>query len=138
MQDLSNEEKRKLAKKCHFQCLLILTTMAVCCGLGATSYCAFAQRNITLVSGMTIDDVCIANNSNTFSSEQQCQSFFDNHAVGFWAWQGVNSDNQLVCLSYTQSIPGIGYITLPTDTKFNTAGVSASIASFFGLFCFFT
>lgn len=137
MENLSEAEKREMAMKCNFNCLLIMTTSAVCCGMAATSWCAFAQRDITLVPGTSIADVCAAN-ENYFSSEAQCQSFFDSNAVGFWAWQAVVPENQLVCLSYTQAIPGRGYVTLPTDTKFNTAAVSASIASFCGLLCFFT
>jgi hypothetical protein len=137
MENLSDEEKRAMAMKCNFNCLLIMTTSAICCGLAATSWCAFAHRDITLVPGTSIEAVC-AGNSTYFSSVAQCESFFDAHAIGFWAWQAVVPENQLVCLSYTQSIPGRGYVTLTTDTKFNTAAVSASIASFFGLLAFFT
>jgi hypothetical protein len=132
MQDLSDEEKMAMAKKCNFNCLLILTTTAICCGLAGTSYCGFAQRDITLVEGTTVEQVC-ADNSAAFSSTQQCESFFTQNAVGFWSWQAVVPENQLYCLSYTQAIPGRGYVTLPTDTKFNTAAASAGVACFFGL-----
>lgn len=111
---MSSTQKREMAMKCNFNCLLILTTAAVCCGMSATSWCAFAQRDITLVSGTNVEDVCA---DAGFNNQQQCESFVNSHAVGFWAWQAVIPVNQQVCLSYTQPVANKGYVTLNTDTK---------------------
>jgi hypothetical protein len=116
MENLSDEEKMALAKKCNFNCLLILTTTAICCGLAGTSYCGFAQRDVTLVPGATVAQVC-EDAGAAFSSTQQCVSLFNDTAVGFFAWQTVVPENQYICLEYTMAIPGRGYVTLPTDTK---------------------
>lgn len=102
--NMSDEDKEKLNRavgQCNFSCLFLFCTSAFCCGIMATSYCAFVSRDVTTTESAV--EICA---QGTNSTTEQCESFLDDHGIGFWGWQATVPVNQLVCLSYTQWIDG--------------------------------
>jgi len=83
---MSEEEKEKFmtaAGMCNFFFLFLLTTTAMSLTWASTGYCAFVSRNVQ-VDANVLSDYCSSNFNSTLI---QCESFFDNHRVGFWGWQ---------------------------------------------------
>lgn len=166
LENMSPEDREKLnlaAGQCNFTCLFLFCSAAFCCGLTATSFCAFVSRDVT-----TTESAAAICESATNSTADQCESFFNNHGIGFWAWQATVPVDQLVCLSYTQYIESeciiaratrskwniiplvdqahtfchvytdVGYVTPTFDTNFNSARACSTTANFFGAMAFFT
>ena len=103
--EMSPSEREKIlqaAGMCNFMFLFILSTTAMALTFASAGYCAFVSRDI-VANQDVLDSYC---ENKTYDDQEQCFSYFDNHGVGFWGWQATIPQNQIVCLSYTQYIPG--------------------------------
>ena len=107
-ENMTYEQKKEMAGKCNFMLISLFCTAAFICGLYSTGWCDFVERNITLVADYAnAAEACAAAGLDTAT----CTAFADNHAVGFYSWQGtIPVENQVVCLSYTQPVAGVGYV----------------------------
>ena len=133
--NLTYEEKKEIAGKCNFSLVLIFSTAALFCGLSSTGWCDFVARDMQLVD--SVESAASACQQVNMTS-QTCIAFLENNAVGFYSWQATIPVDQLVCLSYTQDIPFVGYVTPEFDSKFNAVKAFSIIANVFGAFAFFT
>ena len=134
-ENLTYEQKKELAGKCNFFLISIFSTAAFFCSLSSTSWCDFVARNIQLVD--SVDSVASACQELNLTSVT-CNAFLDKHAVGLYAWQATVPVNQVVCLSYTQAIENVGWVTPDFDSKFHAVQAFSVIANVFGGFAFFT
>lgn len=125
-------DKKKTAGVCIYFCVAIFSLSAFCCGIAATGYCGFVSRDIQIKSDRT--EFCDSLQMET----EVCATLLNNHGVGFFGWQADVPVDQTACFSYTQYVPGVGYVTPPMDTKFNTARASSYVADIFGAIGFFT
>lgn len=130
--NLSDDQKRQVVGKANFCCLSIYSCIAFICGIYATAYCAFVQRNVETGSGF--QSYCTSEGID----QGLCNTLTENHGVGFWTWQTTVPQNQVVCLGYTQWIPGLGYVTPEFDLNFNSARAFTYVANIFGGIGFFT
>ena len=135
LENLTYEQKKELGGRCNFFLVSTFATAALFCGLASTGWCDFVARNVQLVD--TVESVAIACQQLNMTS-QTCNAFLENHAVGFYSWQATVPVDQIVCLSYTQEIPYVGYVTPDFDTKFNSVKAFSVVANVVGAFAFFT
>jgi len=133
--NLTLEQKKEMAGKCNFLLITIFTTAAFFCGLSSVAWCDFAAREVQLTNSYTSTDAACADLN---LSSLACSAFLGEHAVGMYAWQATIPVNQITCLSYTQPIDGVGWVTPNFDSKFNAAKAFSYIANFFGCISFFT
>eukprot|EP00562_Extubocellulus_spinifer_P015397 CAMPEP_0178564552 /NCGR_PEP_ID=MMETSP0697-20121206/13687_1 /TAXON_ID=265572 /ORGANISM="Extubocellulus spinifer, Strain CCMP396" /LENGTH=262 /DNA_ID=CAMNT_0020198095 /DNA_START=144 /DNA_END=932 /DNA_ORIENTATION=- len=130
--ELTLSQKQLAVGQCNFLLLFIMSTAAIACGMAATAYCNFMNRNVKLVDGADVESLC-----SNYTEFVTCEDMFNNHGVGFWGWQITVPIDTLVCYPYTIWING-AYRTPTLDTKFNSARAFSTTASFFGLLAFFT
>jgi len=132
---MPTEEEFKRAGQCSYMMVTLCCTAAFFCGLYSTGYCDFVNRDITVSGG----DVSAACATLGFASDATvCETFLGNQGIGFYGWQATIPVNQKVCLSYTQPVPGVGYVEPKFDTKFNSAKAFSIVANIFGGLAFFT
>jgi len=97
------------AGACNFFCLFLMATAAMAMTFAASGYCNFLNRDL-VVNQTAAEEYCSTGQGGSDWSEQ-CLLFFQDHGIGFYAWQGtvqINAagDTTPACLSYTQYIPG--------------------------------
>jgi len=102
MANLTRERKNDMVGLCSCFLVTIFSLVAFVCGLTAIGYCSFVKRQIVFTSGPAAQAICAKVNI----PEDQCNAMTQNHGVGFFGWQTTVPENQLVCMSYTQYIPG--------------------------------
>jgi len=110
MPDSETEGKKRAVGLGVFLLLFLMTTGAFCCTLASTGFCAFVSRHIQLSEPAS--EYC-SNPDNGFEEDPtQCETFLQNHGIGFWGWQAAVANpipgepDVLVCLAYTQFVPG--------------------------------
>lgn len=140
MDNLSNEDKRRVAGQCNFLLITLFATAAFICGIYGSSVCNFAARSLNFAEGVDSSTVC---DQLLLESNAVCDTLVRDHGIGFYAWYGTTTQNIYgetaeVCLSYTQYIPGVGYVTPAFDTKFNSAKALGITANVFGFMAWFT
>jgi hypothetical protein len=137
--NMSEEEmKRQTAGKGCFSVLSIFSTAAFICGLYANAYCDFAEREIIFAPEYDLETACTDLDFEDTALEDICNSLLGEHGIGFYGFWGTVPVDTQVCFSYTQPIPGVGYITPEFDTKFNAARAFAVTANVLGAFAWFT
>jgi hypothetical protein len=136
-EQLSDEEKKQAVGKCAYALVTLFSTAAFICGMYANAYCDFADREVEFVENFDMAAAC-ASLDLTGTQEQICRTLFTNHGVGFYGWFATVPVDEQVCLSYTQFIPNVGYVTPVFDTKFNSARAFAITANVLGSFAWFT
>lgn len=105
--NMTYEEKKAAAGKCNFLLINLCCCAAFICGLYSTGWCDFVGRDVTLAGDYaSAQEACAAAELDGFA----CTAFLDNHALGFYSWQGTVPVDQVVCLSYTQSVAGVGCV----------------------------
>ena len=83
MSDMSPSEREKImqaAGSCNFLLIFLFATTAMALSFSSTGLCSFVSRNVV------VDEVAAEIYCNTTLEAAQCNSFFDNHGVGFWGW----------------------------------------------------
>ena len=99
--DLTDDQKRRMAGQCCFSCLGLTATAAFICAVSSYAYCDFVTRSVQLNEGYTIDSVCADEALDT----RTCESLLQTHGIGFEGfWITVPVDTQ-VCYSYTLLTP---------------------------------
>lgn len=130
--ELTQEQKKKIVKgQCNYLLLMLMSFTAYVLSQYATPDCMFAERTVKLYNGFTVSDVCAQANLSGFD-EPACETILGTHGIGFYSWMGIIPVNQPVCLSYTQFVPEVGWITPTFDAAFNAAKVFAVLANIFG------
>lgn len=137
--NMTDEQKRRAAGLCAYNLVSLLCMAAFFCGLYSTAYCSFVKRNVTFEDGVDSLSLC----TNTSLPTEFCRVLLDDHGVGFWAFQVTVPEDQKVCLSYTQFIPGLNngfgaWVEPDFDTKFNSARALALTSQVCGAMAFFT
>lgn len=132
--ELTQEERKKLVVgQCNYLLVMLLSFAAFIMSNDAAFNCNFAERSIKYFSGFTSDSICAQADLSSFE-EPVCKTFLDTHGVGFFEWMGIIPVNQQVCLSYTQYVPEVGFVTPEFDSAFNAAKAFAVMAVIFGGF----
>lgn len=119
MDDQNEDQKRRMAGMCCYNCLGLTATAAFICATMSYAYCDFLTRTVKLTEGNTVESVCASNGFDA-SLGSTCEALLNDHGVGFEGfWVTIPVDVQ-VCLAYTQPTPW-GFQTPEFDTKFNSA-----------------
>lgn len=82
---MDDDTKKRYMGMCNFLLLFTFSTAAFICTITSTGYCAFVSRNIVLSEPAST--VCEGYEGETM----QCETFLQNHGVGFWGWQSTVS-----------------------------------------------
>lgn len=134
--NLTEEQKKALVVgQCNYLSLMIISLAATICGSNAAWFCNFANREIEFVPDFSLSDACAEYNFTDFQ-EQWCNSFLDEHGVGFYNWYATVPVDTQTCVSYTLFVPSRGWVTPNFDSAFEAGRVFAVMANFFGLFGF--
>jgi hypothetical protein len=117
---MDDEQKRRAAGICAYNCLGLLTTAAFICAIYSYAFCDFAERYVTLQPGITIEEACTSTGFESTTDQQLCQALLNPHGVGFEGFWVTVPVNTQFCSSYTVATPR-GFVTPEFDTKFNSA-----------------
>jgi len=130
--DISDEDKKRMVGECNFCCTSIFACIAWICGLSAAWNCNFLTRDVVLsadfISNCTAADI----------PSDVCNTLVDPQGIGFYGFEATIPVNHRVCMDYTQYIPNTGYVTPDFDTKFNSAKAFTVVANVFGGVAFLT
>jgi hypothetical protein len=132
-----DDGKREVAGKCAFTMLSTVTTASWILGLYSLSSCDFAERFVTLDSGVTVDDACAQLGLDGAGFSAVCDSLLTNTQVGFWGFEVTVPVDQSVCYGYTITMPW-GFVDPYFDTKFNSARALIVTANVLGGAAWFT
>lgn len=80
--DMNDEQKRRMAGLCCYNCLGLVSTAAFICAISSFAYCDFLTRNVSLTEGVTADEVCTLAGYEG-GLEETCQSLLQTHGIGF-------------------------------------------------------
>ena len=100
--DVRND-KKKSAGICTCFCVAIFSLAAFCCGVSATGYCGFVQRDIQIKGNAS----ALCDGLQGSMSSDECATLLDSHGVGFFGWQATVPTDQKRCFSYTQYVTGM-------------------------------
>jgi len=99
---------------------VLLSAAAWGCSIASTAYCAYVTRDITLDPGY--------NSTLPEEVEEVVRLAFEDHGVGFWAWQLAGS-----CVTYCTSAGACPNF----DTKFRSAKAFTTVTDILGGLAFF-
>eukprot|EP00978_Attheya_sp_CCMP212_P000406 scaffold805_cov45-Attheya_sp.AAC.2 len=130
--DISDEDKKRMVGETNFCCTSIFACIAWICGLTAAWNCSFLQRDVVL------SDDFLSNCTAAEIPPAVCNALVDPQGIGFYGFEATVPIDHRVCLDYTQYIGGVGYVTPDFDTKFNSAKAFTIVANIFGGIAFMT
>ncbi|CAB9500330.1 expressed unknown protein [Seminavis robusta] len=135
---LTDDEKRVVLRgNCNFLALMVLSTIGFIQSSTAAGYCDFAERHVRLAQGISAQDACQSLTTEDWNA-RVCQTFLDQHGVGFFGWYFTVPVDTQFCTSYELWINNVGIVSPQFDSAFYAARVCSVLAAIFGSFACLT